>query len=62
MKPQDRRARIAEAASDLASTSRKAARKGVAEARSFIEERPILSTLLGFGAGMLLSSLFRSRD
>lgn len=62
MRHQDRRTRVTEAASDLVAGSRKAARKGVAQARTFIEEKPLLSTLLGFGAGMILSSLFRSRD
>jgi ElaB/YqjD/DUF883 family membrane-anchored ribosome-binding protein len=62
MRNHDRRTQVVEAASDLVATSRKAARKGVTEARSFIERKPILSTAIGFAAGLLVSFLFRSRD
>ena len=53
---------VAEKAQDLFSASRKIARQGRREANSFIHENPVLSSLIGFGAGYLLSLIFRSRE
>ncbi len=53
---------VADKAQDLYKASRKMARKGTSEANSFINEKPLLSVALGFGAGYLLSWVFRSRD
>jgi hypothetical protein len=53
---------VADKAQDLYSATRKVARQGSREANSFIHRSPVLSTLIGFGAGFLLSLLFRSRD
>ena len=53
---------VAEKAQDLYAASRKMARESSAQAKSFIHAKPVLSTLLGVGAGFLLALLFRSRD
>lgn len=53
---------VADRAQDLYTASRKIARKGTTQANSFIHENPVLSTLLGVGAGFVVSLIFRSRD
>ena len=49
-------------AKDLYDDSREVARNGAAQTKSFIQQRPILSTLLGLGAGLLLGHLFRPKE
>jgi ElaB/YqjD/DUF883 family membrane-anchored ribosome-binding protein len=55
-------ARVAEKAQDLYETSRKAAEEGGSRVRSFIEEKPLTSALIGVGVGFFLASLFRPRE
>lgn len=53
---------VLEKAQDLYSNSRDFARNGAARAKSFIHESPVLSTLLGVGAGVLVGMWMRRRD
>ncbi|HVR85818.1 MAG TPA: hypothetical protein VMU54_15980 [Planctomycetota bacterium] len=62
MKNPASRARLAERAKELYSSSRKAATEELDRANSFIQENPVKSALLGVGLGFLLASLWRSRD
>lgn len=48
-------------AQEIYAASRQMARRGSSKARSFIHERPLISVLLGAGAGALLTLLFRPR-
>jgi ElaB/YqjD/DUF883 family membrane-anchored ribosome-binding protein len=49
-------------ARDLFDDSREAARDGASQAKSFIHHRPLLSTFLGLGVGILIGHWIRSRD
>jgi ElaB/YqjD/DUF883 family membrane-anchored ribosome-binding protein len=49
-------------ARDLYDDSRDIARNGADRASGFIHQRPVLSTLLGLGAGLLIGHLLRPRD
>jgi len=53
--------RLEDRAEELPSISRKSARRGFSRAKSFLRERPILSMLLGVGAGALLALLLHPR-
>lgn len=55
-------ARITDKAQDLYEESRKMAGKSASRVRSFIEDKPVTSALIGVGVGFLLASLFRPRD
>ena len=45
---------ILEKAQDLYSNSRDMAKDGASKANSFVHDRPVLSTLIGAGAGFLV--------
>lgn len=53
---------IMEKAQDLYSNSRELARDGAARAKTFIHESPLLSTLLGVGAGFVVGLWMRRHD
>ena len=53
---------ILEKAQDLYSNSREMARDGADRAKTFIHESPVLSTLLGVGAGFFIGLLMRRHD
>lgn len=50
---------LLEKAQDLYSNSRDMAKDGATKANSFVHHRPVLSTLLGAGAGFLVGWLIR---
>lgn len=50
---------VLERAQDLYSNSRELARDGASKANSFVHDRPVLSTLIGAGAGFLVGWLLR---
>jgi len=50
--------RVADRAQDWYEESRKMAKKGSRRANSFIHRQPVLSTILGVGAGLLLGRMF----
>jgi len=49
-------------AQDLYADSRDFARNGASSAKSFIHQRPVLSTLLGMGLGVLIGHWLRPRE
>jgi len=49
-------------ARDLVDDSRDAARNGASHAKSFIHQRPVLSTLLGLGLGALIGHWLPPRE
>jgi len=49
-------------ARDLYDDSREIARNGAAQTKSFIHQRPVLSTLLGLGLGALIGHWLRPRE
>ena len=49
-------------ARDLYDDSRDVARNGATRAKSFIHQRPILSTLLGLGLGVLIGHWLRPKE
>jgi ElaB/YqjD/DUF883 family membrane-anchored ribosome-binding protein len=49
-------------ARDLYADSREVARNGASHAKSFIHQRPLLSTLLGLGLGLLIGHWLRPRE
>jgi len=49
-------------AQDLYADSRELARNGAFRAKSFIHQRPVLSTLLGLGLGALIGHWLRPRE
>jgi len=53
---------ILDKAQDLYSNSRDVAREGAARAKTFIHESPLLSTVLGVGAGFIIGLWMRRRD
>ncbi len=53
---------ILEKAQDLYSNSREVARDGADRARTFIYESPVLSTILGVGAGFIVGMWLRRHD
>jgi len=53
--------RMANRAQDWYDESSKMAKKGSRRANSFIHEQPVLSTVLGVGAGLLLGFIFRGK-
>ena len=55
-------AQVLEKAQDLYSNSKDMAREGADRANTFIHESPLLSALLGVGAGFLIGLLMRRRD
>lgn len=55
-------ARVLEKAQDLYSTSRGKAEEGLDRAKSFIHAKPVTSTLLGLGLGVLLGVWMNRRD
>ena len=56
------RAEIMDRAGHLYSVSRKLAKKGQTRANTFIHKKPVWSTLLGVGAGVLLGMILRRGD
>ena len=62
MRTESNGVRAAEKAQEVFSASRKMARKASTQAKTFIHEKPVLSTLLGVGAGFLLAFIVRGRD
>jgi ElaB/YqjD/DUF883 family membrane-anchored ribosome-binding protein len=50
---------VLEKAQDLYSNSRDLARNGASKANTFMHDRPVLSTVLGAGAGFLIGWMFR---
>jgi len=55
-------ARVADKAQDLYEESRRMAEQSTSRVRSFIEDKPLTSALIGVGVGFLLASLFRPRE
>jgi ElaB/YqjD/DUF883 family membrane-anchored ribosome-binding protein len=53
---------ILEKAQDLYSNSRDVARESADRAKTFIHESPVLSTVLGVGAGFIIGLWMRRRD
>ena len=53
--------KILDRAEKLFAASKKLARRGSSRAKSFILGRPMMSTLLGIGAGFILALLLRPR-
>jgi hypothetical protein len=49
-------------ARDVYADSRDAARNGASRAKSFIHQRPLLSTFLGLGLGALIGYCLRPRE
>ena len=49
-------------AQDLYANSRELAKTGASRAKSFIYHRPVLSTLLGMGLGVLIGHWMRPKD
>jgi hypothetical protein len=49
-------------ARDLYGESREVARNGATRTKSFIHNRPVLSTLLGLGLGFLIGHWLRPRE
>jgi hypothetical protein len=49
-------------ARDLYADSRDFARNGASHAKSFIHQRPVLSTLLGMGLGVLIGHWLRPKE
>ena len=49
-------------ARDMYADSRAVARNGAAHAKSFIHQRPVLSTLLGLGLGVLIGHWLRPKE
>jgi hypothetical protein len=49
-------------ARNLYAESRDIARNGAARTKSFIHQRPVLSTLLGLGLGVLIGHWLRPRE
>ena len=49
-------------ARDLYDDSRQVARNGATRTNSFIHQRPILSTLLGLGLGVLIGHWLRPKE
>jgi hypothetical protein len=49
-------------ARDLYTDSRDIARNGASQAKSFIHQRPVLSTLLALGLGALIGHWLRPRE
>ena len=50
---------VLEKAQDLYSNSRDLARDGASKANTFVHDRPVLSTVLGAGAGFLIGWMIR---
>jgi len=50
--------RLRDRARDFYEESREAARDGASEASGFIHERPLASTLIGLGAGVLFGMIY----
>jgi ElaB/YqjD/DUF883 family membrane-anchored ribosome-binding protein len=55
-------AKVLRRARDLYDDSRDVARNGAARTKSFIHQRPVLSTLLGLGLGALIGHWLRPRE
>ena len=55
-------AKVLRRARDLYADSRDIARNGAAHTKSFIHQRPVLSTLLGMGLGLLIGHWLRPRE
>jgi ElaB/YqjD/DUF883 family membrane-anchored ribosome-binding protein len=53
---------VLEKAQDLYSNSRELARDGATRASTFIHESPVLSTILGVGAGFLIGMWMKRAD
>lgn len=53
---------VLEKAHDLYSDSKDMARNGAERAKTFVHESPVLSTILGVGAGILIGIWMRRRD
>jgi ElaB/YqjD/DUF883 family membrane-anchored ribosome-binding protein len=53
---------VLEKAQDLYSNSRAFARDGATRANTFIHESPVLSTILGVGAGFLIGMWMKRGD
>lgn len=49
-------------ARDLYADSRDFAKNGAVQANSFIHRKPVLSTILGLGVGLLIGHLLRPRE
>jgi len=62
MRIQAEASKVADKARDLYSASRKITRNGAKEANSFIHARPMLSVILGIGAGFVVGHLFGTRN
>jgi hypothetical protein len=49
-------------AQEMYSDSREAARNGASHAKTFIHQRPVLSTLMGLGLGLLIGHWMRPKE
>jgi ElaB/YqjD/DUF883 family membrane-anchored ribosome-binding protein len=49
-------------ARDLYADSKEVARNGASHAKTFVHQRPVLSTLLGLGLGLLIGHWLRPRE
>lgn len=53
---------VLDKAQDLYEESREKAARGMEEAKTFIQEKPVLSALVGVGLGVLLGLWMNRRD